>query len=164
MLEKDIRKWVVDRWKSTVRITRIESPGTKRSIPDLQLRSNTADWWVEIKRYEKDPTYIFTLYTIIDIPWRPGQLSWLKAHAIKDGNVALIFCIRDYFYIIQDISNILVSYRNIQHLDNCSDYSGYIYDLPDDVWEKGVDDLLNAYRQLFSGNTSFYGVHKLQSK
>ena len=28
---------------------------------------------------------------------------------------------------------------------------------------KGVDDLLNAYRQLFSGNTSFYGVHKYRA-
>ena len=26
-----------------------------------------------------------------------------------------------------------------------------------------VDDLLNAYRQLFSGNTSFYGVHKYRA-
>ena len=72
MLEKEIRKEVIKRWGDIIRVTRIESPGTRRSIPDLQLRSHTADWWVEIKRYKNKG-----IATIV-IPWRPGQLTWLE--------------------------------------------------------------------------------------
>ena len=129
MLEKDIRKWVIKRWPN-IRVTRIESPSTKRSIPDLQIRSYTADWWAEIKRYKNKG-----IATIV-IPWRPGQLAWLESHASRDGNVALIFCMNEYYFIIQNIKNIHPSYNGLQCLKDCSDYHGYLYDLPDNIWEK----------------------------
>ena len=131
MLEKEIRKEIKDKWDKTVRITRIESPGTRRSIPDVQLRSHTADWWVEIKRYENKGI------ASIVIPWRPGQLAWLESHADFGGNVALIFCMGRYYFIIQDIKNICASYNGLDHLKNCSDYNGNIWAFPDDVWETG---------------------------
>ena len=52
------------------------------------------------------------------------------------GNVALIYTINSTFYIIQDMSNILMAYYNLQNLEDCSDYHGSIWSLPDNVWEK----------------------------
>lgn len=131
MLESDMRKQIIKRWKDLIRVTRIESPGT-RSIPDLQIRSFSLDWWVELKHFDnRNPT----LYTIA-IPWRAGQINWLSHHNSFNGNICLLVTIQDRWYVIQNRWNILREYINLSHLEECSDYYGYIWNLPDSLWEK----------------------------
>ena len=131
MLEKDMRKQIIKQWEGVLRVTPIESPGTKRSIPDLQARSRTADWWIELKR-----TTVMAMTGEIVVPWRPGQRSWLRHHDAKNGNVALVMTLGTTYYIIQSIERILEYYLSIHHLRNCSSYHGIIWNAPKDLWEK----------------------------
>ena len=130
MLERDMRREVIKKWKGVVRITPIESRETKRSIPDMQLRSRTADWWVELKHNENIGA------TPIKIPWRPGQRQWLKAHESMGGNVALIISQKDWFYIITDVLFMLDQYFSIEELKRYS-INGFIDHIPLGIWERG---------------------------
>ena len=135
MLEKEMRKQIIEQWEGVVRFTPIESPGTQRSIPDMQARSRTADWWIELKRYVSTYKLIYDNYPI-SIPWRAGQRTWLRHHDAKNGNVALIYTIGTLYYIIQDMSNILETYENLKHLEQSCSYHGHIWNAPKDLWER----------------------------
>ena len=129
MLEREMRNNLIIRYRDTCRITPIESPGTLRSIPDLQIRSYTADWWVELKRLDK----VFTTQEV-RIPWRPGQLKWIEAHYSYGGNVALVLSIFNIFYIVDGI-RIWEYYKDIDALKRISSAYGTIEQLPIDLWE-----------------------------
>ena len=135
MLEKEMRKQIIEQWEGVVRFTPIESPGTQRSIPDMQARSRTADWWIELKRYESTYKLIYDNYPI-SIPWRAGQRNWLRHHDAKNGNVALIYTIGANYYIMQNMSDILLNYDNIKHLEQSCSYHGIIWNAPKDLWER----------------------------
>ena len=127
MLERDMRKDVVRKWP-LLRITPIESGGTRRSIPDMHLRSFTADWWVELKRQEG------ALTEPIEVPWRPGQLTWLKNHEAMGGHSALILTRGFWFYIILHTSNMKEQYSTLDELISYA-ISGPLSTIPDDIWE-----------------------------
>ena len=126
-----MRKQIIEQWEGVLRVTPIESPGTKRSIPDLQARSCTDDWWIELKQ-----ATLSAMTDRIVIPWRAGQREWLRHHDAKNGNVALIVSIGTIYYIMQDMSYILREYQGTQHLIRCSTYSGIIWNAPRDLWER----------------------------
>ena len=128
MLERDMRHEVIKRFKSVARVTPIESRETMRSIPNMQLRSRTADWWIELKHNENIRA------TPIEIPWRPGQRLWLRLHESMGGNVALIFSQRDWFYIFIDSRFMLDQYSSIEELKRYS-INGFIENIPLNLWE-----------------------------
>ena len=131
MLEKDMRKQIIEQWEGVLRVTPIESPGTQRSIPDLHARSRTADWWIELKQ-----ATVMAMTGEVMIPWRPGQRNWLRHHDTKNGNVALIITIGTTYYIIQSIERMLKQYYSVLHLQGCSNYYGIIWNAPKDLWER----------------------------
>ena len=136
MLEKDMRKQIIEQWEGVVRFTPIESPGTQRSIPDMQARSRTADWWIELKQIDVIRFLESKVSDPISIPWRAGQRTWLREHDAKNGNVALIISRGSIYYILQDMSNILHKYENHGHLINSCSYHGIIWNAPKDLWER----------------------------
>ena len=124
-----MRKQIIEQWKGAVRFTPIESPGTRRSIPDLQARSRTLDWWIELKQTE-------LISGLIKIPWRAGQMKWLERHESLDGNAALIITIGAYYYIIKKVGKMMQYYKGLAILEKCSDYHGSIWNAPKDLWER----------------------------
>jgi hypothetical protein len=52
-------------------VTRIESGGTKRGIPDIHWAGYGQEGWIELKNLHK--TY---RYSDIQVSWRPGQQGW----------------------------------------------------------------------------------------
>ena len=135
MLEYEIRKNIINRWKNHTRITRIESRETQSGIPDLHIRSKTADWWVELKQVK-----VAYLGDMI-VPWRRGQVTWIHNHTRYNGNAAVIINIDPLYYIVQ-ASNFVDAYNDILDYYSCIDdlkqrasYHGLLQSMPDDVWE-----------------------------
>jgi hypothetical protein len=74
-------------------IQRIESGETARGIPDLYLRNNVREYWLELKNIKYGSVYDEKW----KIPWRPGQKAWASRYyrcagvwsytvaALKDG-------------------------------------------------------------------------------
>jgi hypothetical protein len=72
---------------------RIESGETARGIPDLYIRNNKREYWIELKNIKRDSVY----RAVWQIPWRPGQQAWALRYkrcsglcsytivALKDG-------------------------------------------------------------------------------
>ena len=130
--ETEIGRLLRNRFQGIARIVRIESRETGRSIPDYQIRSNTADWWVELKRIT---TCNIGSSEYITIPWRAGQQEWLITHAKYGGNVGLIVGFQNKVYVIVNPDYMLKTYDGFSHLESLSVYSGIIYDMPRDLWE-----------------------------
>ena len=125
-------KELVKRFDGIARFTRIESRETGRSIPDYQVRSRTADWWVELKNLCANN---IGSSEHLNIPWRPGQLQWMKEHDKYNGHCALVITYNQIYYIIQRASFMLKSYDGFYHLKGMCSYHGTISELPDYVWE-----------------------------
>ena len=132
MKEVEMGKELVKRFDGIARFTRIESRETGRSIPDYQVRSRTADWWVELKRITEQ--HICSSGKI-NIPWRGGQLQWMKEHDKYNGHCAVVINYSYTFYIITRVSFMHKSYDGFFHLEGLSEYHGTLAELPDYVWE-----------------------------
>ena len=98
MLEKTIRKEMIKEFKNKeILIQPIESSRTGTGILDLFYRTINVDGWIEFKKLNKYPTK-----EIIEVPWRPGQMNWIKRYRRLNGNVFLFFCIEDTLRIFRD--------------------------------------------------------------
>jgi len=69
---------------------KIESGMTGLGIPDIFFRTKYTDGWIELKEIIWPKKYD----TIIKIPFKPGQFSWIKQYSLLCGNMFLICSIR----------------------------------------------------------------------
>ena len=76
MLEQDLRKKIESLLDGHVMLQRIEFP----RVPDLFFQSPRKNGWIEFKIWEPER----------DVPFRPGQLSWIRACVANGGNVMLM--------------------------------------------------------------------------
>jgi hypothetical protein len=70
-------------------VTRVESGGTRRGIPDIHWVGFGQEGWIELKNvhysYYKKP---------IKVPWRPGQQAWALDYyrAKKTPSLTVVAC------------------------------------------------------------------------
>lgn len=87
MLENAVKKKIKNKLEKhdNILVQPIESGGTGLGIPDLFIRTKNHDIWMELKRVDWPNGRGKT----ISIPWRPGQLNWIK-HYISLGGLAYL--------------------------------------------------------------------------
>lgn len=99
MLEKTIRKEMIKRLpEDKILLQPIESGNTGIGILDIFYRSLHQDGWIEfkvIKNYPKRSRFI-------KIPWRPGQMNWIRRYRELNGNVFLFLYIENALWILRD--------------------------------------------------------------
>lgn len=70
--------------QQNVFLQRIESGGTGLGIPDLFFQHTSINGWIELKQINHNQG------EYVKIPFRPGQLGWLKMLLSYGGNVYLL--------------------------------------------------------------------------
>ena len=96
MLEKDMRRLLkhkVSLEMPHMMLQRIESGGTGRGIPDFFFKTIYDEGWIELKE-------ITITSCRISVPWRPGQLPWIKKYAQLRGNIILLMTYKKSTYTI----------------------------------------------------------------
>jgi hypothetical protein len=91
---------------SGIFVQRIESPMTGVGIPDLFFRTTQTDGWIEFKVIQHP---IKLEQKKIKIPFRPGQLNWIKNYVAMGGNAFLFISIDSSLFIFKN-KNIERSY------------------------------------------------------
>lgn len=87
-------------------VQRIESGSTGRGVPDIYAIIGTTPVWIELKRVRH------TSQRFEEIPWRPGQQSWLM-DVTRRGQQAITLCCFDDRIV-------KISHKNL-HLHNVVD-------------------------------------------
>jgi hypothetical protein len=78
-------------------IQRIESGETARGIPDLYVRNNHREYWIELKNIKQDSIY----RAVWQIPWRPGQQAWASNYHRCSGLCSFtIVALKDGFMLV----------------------------------------------------------------
>ena len=72
-------------------VQRIESGETGKGIPDLFVITHKTPMWIELKRIHDTCSDKRTL----EIPWRPGQQSWLHDVACRGVTTMTLACFDD---------------------------------------------------------------------
>lgn len=97
MKESDVySKIKKDLARAGVLAQRIESGSTACGIPDLFLQCPMWSAWVELKQIEAKKE-------VFQIPWRPGQLAWIKKYRDHGAIFALVISINDTVYFTLDV-------------------------------------------------------------
>ncbi len=84
MTETDGRRWLKSKFNPRdVKLQPVESGGTGIGILDIFARTSYHDYWIELKvaRFTADG---------IHVPFRPGQLPWIKDYVRLGGRARLI--------------------------------------------------------------------------
>lgn len=129
--EQFMRKELIKHFDRNANITPIETGQTMRGVPDLHIRSNSCDWFVELKQVKapaKDSTPI-------RVPFRAGQLSWMEAHERKGGHCALIVYLAFEYFIVVSVWNMRMVYANKAELIELSEYHGSLIAIPTRIWD-----------------------------
>jgi hypothetical protein len=93
-------------------IQRIESGETARGIPDLYLRNNKREYWIELKNIHQ-----LVNSTAWKIPWRPGQQTWASQYKRYSGNYTYTIAALQDGYIIIPMNNMYKD--NIVYRQQC---------------------------------------------
>jgi hypothetical protein len=97
MKESTIYKRIKDTFfEAGILCQRIESGSTASGIPDMFIQCPFFNAWVELKQVtpKKD---------IFSMPWRPGQMAWIKKYKAFGSNFALICAINDVIYFTLEV-------------------------------------------------------------
>jgi len=114
MLEKTIRNKMIKEFKNEkILVQPIESSRTGTGILDVFYRTTNTDGWIEFKKLNKYP-----MKNIIKVPWRPGQMNWIKKYRKLNGNVFLFFYIEDALWIFKG-NNIKEQYSESYIIGSC---------------------------------------------
>lgn len=73
----------------------VESGGTAVGIPDLFIRTEKISAWMELKNL------IYPVRSYLEVPFRPGQLAWLKRHSALGGISALAIASLEGIYMFK---------------------------------------------------------------
>jgi hypothetical protein len=74
--------------------------------PDVYFYTPVSEGWIELKQI---PEYPKKMDTEIQIPWRPGQLSWIKRRMSMNENTNV------YLYVVVQGDLHLFRNKNIQY-------------------------------------------------
>lgn len=97
-------------------VQRIESGETGKGIPDIYAVSiEGAAYWLELKRVHKS----IGRNPIVEIPWRPGQQSWLNAITMRKQRCRTLACFDDG---ILEIPHDVVWPANMVLVEKCKYY------------------------------------------
>jgi len=66
-------------------------------VPDIFYRTWMEDGWIELKVLNSYPKRS----SIVKVPFRPGQLNWIKTYRILNGNVFLFFYIENSLWVFK---------------------------------------------------------------
>lgn len=66
-------------------------------VPDLFYRTYHKDGWIELKRIEKLPVR----NPYIKVPFRPGQMNWIRIYRTLNGKIFLFFSIVNELFIFR---------------------------------------------------------------
>lgn len=131
-------------------ITRIESHGTMRGIPDMFVQGHGFDVWLELKNGNSN--------------WRPGQFGWCYRYYLEHNKKKCVLTLRSMdegiaFYPMTDVAKldcILIEYKDLrpkiltivlkllthiekQTLRELCILAGHLFDVdydPDAYWEQ----------------------------
>lgn len=97
-------------------VQRIESGETGKGIPDIYAVSvRGAAYWLELKRVHKSIGH----ETALEIPWRPGQQSWLNAVTMRKQQCRTLACFDDG---ILEIPHDVIWPKNLVLVEKCRYY------------------------------------------
>lgn len=97
-------------------VQRIESGETGKGIPDIYAVSiKGAAYWLELKRVHK----AIGRDTVAEIPWRPGQQSWLNAVTMRNQWCRTLACFDDG---ILEIPHDVIWPKNMVLVEKCRYY------------------------------------------
>lgn len=97
-------------------VQRIESGETGKGIPDIYaVSAGGSSYWLELKRVHK----VLGRDLIVEIPWRPGQQSWLHAVTMRNQKCRTLACFDDG---ILEIPHDVIWPRNIVLIEKCRYY------------------------------------------
>lgn len=91
-------------------VQRIESGSTGRGIPDIYAIIQNKAVWIELKRVHHN------MQRYEEIPWRPGQQSWLTEVYNRNQAVITLCCFDD---CILKILHDRVYMRNVVDTSDC---------------------------------------------
>ncbi len=122
MLEKEMRRQL--KYKMTLEMPHvlmqpIESGKTGLGIPDIYFKTMFHEGWIELKEI------IITSADRIAIPFRPGQLPWIRRYIRLGGNIILLMTYKKSLYtmgwenlwIAVKGANIMSVYNSSKELD-----------------------------------------------
>lgn len=97
-------------------VQRIESGETGKGIPDIYAVSVTGvAYWLELKRVHRPVGNSM----VLEIPWRPGQQSWLNAVTMRSQRCRTLACFDDG---ILEIPHDIIWPRNTVLVEKCRYY------------------------------------------
>lgn len=97
-------------------VQRIESGETGKGIPDIYAVSiEGVAYWLELKRVHKS----MGRNSVVEIPWRPGQQSWLNAITMRKQRCRTLACFDDG---ILEIPHDVVWPANMVLVEKCKYY------------------------------------------
>ena len=97
-------------------VQRIESGETGKGIPDIYaVSAGGSSYWLELKRVHK----VLGRDLTVEIPWRPGQQSWLHAVTMRNQKCRTLACFDDG---ILEIPHDVIWPRNIVLIEKCCYY------------------------------------------
>lgn len=98
-------------------VQRIESGETGKGIPDIYAVSpGGSAYWLELKRIHKSVGN----NVAVEIPWRPGQQSWLTAVTARKQNCRTLACFDDG---ILEIPHEVIWPKNLVLIEKCRHYA-----------------------------------------
>ena len=97
-------------------VQRIESGETGKGIPDIYaVSAGGSSYWLELKRVHK----VLGRDLTVEIPWRPGQQSWLHAVTMRNQKCRTLACFDDG---ILEIPHDVIWPKNVVLIEKCQYY------------------------------------------
>ena len=97
-------------------VQRIESGETGKGIPDIYaVSAGGSSYWLELKRVHK----VLGRDLTVEIPWRPGQQSWLHAVTMRNQKCRTLACFDDG---ILEIPHDVIWPKNVVLIEKCRYY------------------------------------------
>lgn len=91
MTESKMRKALSEQYGKNHIIQSIESGGTGIGIPDIFFRTQNKEGWIELKQVRQSAK------GKVNIPFRPGQISWIQRYIKRNGLVILLCSFSNHF-------------------------------------------------------------------
>lgn len=95
--------------RKKILLQRIETKETGIGVPDIFYRTWNQDGWIELKvlnKYPKRKNYI-------KVPFRLGQINWIKNYWILNGSIFLFLYIENALWIFKG-DNIKEQYSELE--------------------------------------------------
>ena len=98
MTETEIRKAFIKRFELVANITRIETGSTEVGVPDLHVRTDKADLWIELKIATGTAREM-------RVEYRAGQQRWAENHKSLLGLVCLLVYHGGSYYFFEHFND-----------------------------------------------------------